>query len=72
MLLTSLQAVWRGVRAWSRRVLEKASEKVLDVQGVDDRDDEDDDDDDDEREDINSRTAEHNRDEQTSGNHDAS
>lgn len=37
--------MWRGVRAWSRRVLEKASEKVLDVQGVDDGDDSTDDED---------------------------
>ena len=29
--LTSLQAVFRGVRAWSRRTLEVASERVMDV-----------------------------------------
>lgn len=33
------------MRAWSRRVLEKASDKVMDVQGDDDDDDDDDADD---------------------------
>lgn len=32
-VLNNFQAVWKGVRAWSRRTLEKASEKVVDVQG---------------------------------------
>lgn len=39
--LTHLQAVYKGVRAWSRRTLEKAGERVMDVAG----DEEDDDDD---------------------------
>lgn len=25
------KAVWKGVRAWTRRVLEKAGEKIMDV-----------------------------------------
>lgn len=34
------QTVWKGVRVWSRRVLEKASERVMDVgDGADDDDD---------------------------------
>jgi len=37
---TFLYAVWKGVRAWSRRTLEKASERVMDVQGEDDDEDE--------------------------------
>lgn len=40
-VLTDFQAVWKGVRAWSRRTLEKASEKVVDVQGEAGDDDED-------------------------------
>jgi hypothetical protein len=42
------QVSWiiKGVRAWTRRTLEKASERVLDVQGEDDDDDDDDDEDD--------------------------
>src|SRR5215469_5781916 len=35
------QTVWKGVRSWSKRTLEKAGEKVMDVQG-DDNDDDDD------------------------------
>lgn len=35
------RGVWKGVRAWSRRTLEKASERVMDVPGVDDDDEED-------------------------------
>jgi len=38
---TVMYAVWKGVRAFSRRVLEQAGEKVMDVPG-DDGDDEDD------------------------------
>ena len=34
-----LQAVYKGVRSWSRRTLEKASERVMDVAGDDDDDD---------------------------------
>lgn len=37
---TFLAAVYKGVRAWSRRTLEKAGERVMDVQG-EDEDDED-------------------------------
>ncbi|KAF2447266.1 hypothetical protein P171DRAFT_453525 [Karstenula rhodostoma CBS 690.94] len=37
---TFLLAIYRGVRAWSRRTLEKAGERVMDVQGDDDDDDE--------------------------------
>lgn len=40
-IATFLYAVWKGVRAWSRRTLEKAGERVMDVPGTDD-DDEDD------------------------------
>ena len=36
---TFLFAVWKGVRAFSRKTLEKAGEKVLDVAGDDDDDD---------------------------------
>lgn len=32
------QAVWKGVRAWTRRVLEKAGEKIMDVDLEDDDD----------------------------------
>jgi hypothetical protein len=39
-LLISLQAVYKGVRAWSRRALERAGERVMDVQNDDDNDDE--------------------------------
>ncbi|KAI9735732.1 MAG: hypothetical protein M1818_006340 [Claussenomyces sp. TS43310] len=38
---TFLWAVWKGVRAWSRRALEKAGERVADVQGDDDIGDDD-------------------------------
>ncbi|KAF2403587.1 hypothetical protein EJ06DRAFT_283642 [Trichodelitschia bisporula] len=38
-----LYAVWKGVRAWSRRTLEKAGERVMDVKGDEDNDDSDDD-----------------------------
>jgi hypothetical protein len=34
------QAVYKGVRVWSRRTLERAGERVMDVQGDDDDDDE--------------------------------
>ena len=44
---TFLWAVWKGVRAWSRRTLEQAGERVMDVPGKDEDDDDDDDDDDD-------------------------
>lgn len=40
-VLTFLWAVWKGVRAWSRRTLEQAGERVMDVPG-DDNDDDDD------------------------------
>lgn len=40
-IATFLYAVWKGVRAWSRRTLEKAGERVMDVPGAAD-DDEDD------------------------------
>lgn len=36
------QALYKGVRVWTRRVLEKAGERVIDVQGDDDDDDDDD------------------------------
>jgi hypothetical protein len=39
--LTFMYTVWKGVRSWSRRTLEKAGERVLDVQGDDEGDDED-------------------------------
>jgi hypothetical protein len=38
-IITFLYAVWKGVRAWSRRTLEKAGERVMDVPGADDNDD---------------------------------
>jgi len=38
---TFLFAIWKGVRAWSRRTLEKAGERVMDVKADDDEDDED-------------------------------
>lgn len=31
-----MQGVYKGVRAWSRRTLEKAGERVMDVAGEDD------------------------------------
>ena len=34
------QAIYKGVRVWSRRTLERAGERVMDVQGDDDGDDE--------------------------------
>lgn len=37
---TFLYAVWKGVRAWSRRTLEKAGDRVMDVPGGEDDDDE--------------------------------
>lgn len=39
-VLTFLVAIWKGVRAWTRRTLEKAGERVMDVQGDDDDDEE--------------------------------
>ena len=33
-----VQAVWKGVRSWSKRTLQKAGERVMDVQGDDDDD----------------------------------
>jgi hypothetical protein len=36
----STQAIWKGVRAWSRNTLEKAGERVVDVHGEDDDDEE--------------------------------
>jgi hypothetical protein len=36
---TFLYAIWKGVRAWSRRTLEKAGERVMDVPGITDDDD---------------------------------
>lgn len=44
ILLTCLQAVWKAVRAWSGRVLKRAGERVMDVQGDEADDDPDDDD----------------------------
>lgn len=41
-VMTFLWAVWKGVRAWTRSTLEKAGERVADVQGEDDDDLEDD------------------------------
>ncbi|KAI4760984.1 hypothetical protein E4T52_04333 [Aureobasidium sp. EXF-3400] len=38
-ILTFTWAVWKGVRAWSRRALAAASERVMDVPGADDEDD---------------------------------
>ncbi|EOA90706.1 hypothetical protein ACJQWK_11263 [Exserohilum turcicum] len=35
---TFLTAIYKGVRAWSRRTLERAGERVMDVQGDDDDD----------------------------------
>ncbi|RDW82114.1 hypothetical protein BP6252_03226 [Coleophoma cylindrospora] len=39
-VVTFLYAVWKWVRAWTRRTLEKAGERVADVQGDDDDDEE--------------------------------
>lgn len=39
-VVTFLIAVYKGVRSWSRRTLEKASERVMDVAGDDNDDDE--------------------------------
>lgn len=39
-LADSIQAIYKGVRVWSRRTLERAGERVMDVQGDDDDDDE--------------------------------
>ncbi|KAJ4988741.1 E3 ubiquitin-protein ligase MARCH11 [Stagonosporopsis vannaccii] len=36
---TFLAAIYKGVRVWSRRTLERAGERVMDVQGDDDGDD---------------------------------
>lgn len=41
-IVTFLFAVWKGVRAWSRRTLEKAGERVMDVPGGDDADEDND------------------------------
>ena len=38
---TVVYAIWKGVRAWSRRTLEKAGERVMDVPGSKDDDDDD-------------------------------
>lgn len=38
---TIAYAVWKGVRAWSRRKLQQAGERVMDVPGAEDDDDED-------------------------------
>ena len=38
-IVTILYAVWKGVRAWSRRTLEKAGERVQDVPGTAEDDD---------------------------------
>jgi hypothetical protein len=35
-----IQAVYKGVRVWSRRTLERAGERVMDVQHDDEDDDE--------------------------------
>ncbi|KAI9675096.1 MAG: hypothetical protein M1817_001504 [Caeruleum heppii] len=37
---TFLYGVWKGVRSWSRKTLERAGERVMDVQGDDDDEDE--------------------------------
>jgi hypothetical protein len=37
--ITFIIAIWKGVRRWSLRVLNKASERVVDVQGGDKDDD---------------------------------
>jgi hypothetical protein len=38
-LLTPGQAVYKGVRSWSKRTLERAGERVMDVPLPDDEDD---------------------------------
>ncbi|KAF2258598.1 hypothetical protein CC78DRAFT_586977 [Lojkania enalia] len=38
-VFTFLVAIYKGVRAWSRRTLERAGERVMDVQGEDDEED---------------------------------
>ncbi|KAK6417696.1 hypothetical protein LTR95_017302 [Oleoguttula sp. CCFEE 5521] len=38
-IVTILYAIWKGVRAWSRRTLESAGERVMDVPGSKDDDD---------------------------------
>ncbi|KAK4555460.1 hypothetical protein LTR86_007212 [Recurvomyces mirabilis] len=43
-VVTVMFAVWKGVRLWSRRMLERAGERVMDVPGVRGEDEEDDDD----------------------------
>lgn len=40
-ICTFLYAVWKGVRAWSRRTLESAGERVMDVPGSNEDDDDD-------------------------------
>jgi len=40
-IATFLWAVWKMVRAWSRRTLEKAGERVMDVPDQDNDDDDD-------------------------------
>lgn len=32
-MLTAIEAVWKLVRSWSKKTLEKAEERVVDVQG---------------------------------------
>lgn len=39
--LTFMYTVWKGVRVWSARTLQKAGERVMDVQGEDEGDDDD-------------------------------
>lgn len=43
-VITFLVAVWKAVRAWSRRTLEAAGERVMDVPGTSDDFDDDEDD----------------------------
>lgn len=38
LVADEVQAVYKGVRAWSRRTLEKAGESVMDVAGDEDDD----------------------------------
>jgi len=38
------QAVWKAVRSWSKRTLEKSGERVMNVQGDDDEDEDEDED----------------------------
>ena len=40
--IDSWQGVYKGVRAWSRRTLEKAGERVMDVTSNDENDEDDD------------------------------